>query len=316
MSINGDEEKMLNITNPKWPDNKKFAVCLTHDVDRVKKTYQYFTRFVRFLKNLEIKKAFNELLCFIKFYFSKNPKKDPYWNFDIIMEIERKLGVKSTFFFLNEQRKFFCSPSEWKLYWGRYSIENPEIAKIIKKLNSKGWEIGLHGSYKSYKDKNLLKKEKEELEKILGKRIRGVRQHYGNLKIPETWKSQERLGFEYDSTFGVTDTDCVDFKDNRYLPFYPLDSLFLEIPLIIMDHRLFSSDKSVEELWKDCKKIIDIIEENNGVLTILWHNRIFDEKEFPGRSEIYEKLIKICKEKDAWITNAYSIAEWLTMRGK
>ncbi|GAH60430.1 unnamed protein product, partial [marine sediment metagenome] len=26
-----------------WPDNKRFAVCLTHDVDRVKKTYQYIT---------------------------------------------------------------------------------------------------------------------------------------------------------------------------------------------------------------------------------------------------------------------------------
>ena len=28
--------------NPvKWPKGSKFAVCLTHDVDRTKKTYQY-----------------------------------------------------------------------------------------------------------------------------------------------------------------------------------------------------------------------------------------------------------------------------------
>ena len=88
---------MYTNIKPKWPDDKKFAVCLTHDVDRVKKTYQYLTRFEHFLKKLEIKNAFNEIFCFLKFYFSKDPKKDPYWNFEIIMEIERKFGVRSTF---------------------------------------------------------------------------------------------------------------------------------------------------------------------------------------------------------------------------
>ena len=304
---------MLNTPKPKWPDGKQFAVCLTHDVDRVKKTYQYFTRFGRFLKQLEIKKAFNEIFCFLKYYFSKNCENDPYWNFERIMDIERKFGVKSTFFFLNESGKIsIFKPRTWKLYWGRYDLENPEIAKIIKKLDLEGWEIGLHGSYNSYKDKNLLKWEKNKLEKILGKRVHGVRQHYGNLKIPETWKLQEDLGFEYDSTFGITDYD--GFKDSKYLPFYPLGSRFLEIPLIIMDTSLFSIDKSVEEIWEDCKKLIEDVEENSGVLTILWHNRVFNDNEFPGRREIYERIIELCDEKNAWITNAYEIVRWWKSR--
>ena len=299
----------MNTTNPNWPDGKKFAVCLTHDVDRIKKTYQYFTRFARFLKKMEIKKAFNEIFSFIKFYFSKNCKNDPYWNFEIIMDIERNFGVKSTFFFLNETGKInIFKPETWQLYLGRYNMKDPEINKLIKKLDSEGWEIGLHGSYNSYKDKNLLKTEKNGVEKILGKRVYGVRQHYGNLKTPETWKLQEELGFEYDSTMGIA--DCAEFKDNKYLPFYPFDSLFLEIPLTIMEHRLFSSDKNLEELWEDCKKIIEIVEENNGVLTVLWHNRVFKEEEFPGRREIYEIIIRLCKKKGAWITNAYEIAKW------
>jgi len=304
---------MLNTTNPKWPYDKQFAVCLTHDVDRVKKTFQYLTRFGRFLRKMEIKKAFDEILCFFKFYFSKDLKSDPYWNFEIIMEIERKFGVKSTFFFLNERGKInIFKPETWKLYLGRYNIGDSEVAKIIKKLDSEGWEIGLHGSYKSYEDIKLLKKEKEELEGVLGKRVLGVRQHYGNLKIPETWKLQEELGFEYDSTLGIADYD--GFKDSKYLPFYPLSSLFLEIPLTIMEHRLFSSDKSIEELWEDCKRIIEDVEENNGVLTVLWHNRAFKEEEFPRRREIYERIIGLCKEEDAWITNAYEIARWCSSR--
>jgi len=36
------------------------------------------------------------------------------------MEIEKKLGVKSSLFFLNEQKKAcIFPPNEWKLYRGR-----------------------------------------------------------------------------------------------------------------------------------------------------------------------------------------------------
>jgi len=268
---------------------------------------------MHFLKKLEMKKAFNEIFCFLKFYFGKNCKNDPYWNFEIIMDIERKFGVKSTFFFLDESGKInIFKPETWKLYSGRYNIKNPEVVKIIKKLDLEGWEIGLHGSYNSYKDKKLLKIEKDKLEKILGKRVHGVRQHYGNLEVPETWKLQDELGFEYDSTLGITDYDV--FEDNKYLPFHPLDSLFLEIPLTIMEHRLFSGDKNTEEVWEECKKIIEAAEEKNGVLTILWHNRVFKEEEFPGRREIYERIIELCKAKNAWITTAYEIANWWNSR--
>ncbi|RLF94357.1 hypothetical protein DRN50_05595 [Thermococci archaeon] len=298
---------------PKWPEGKKFAVCLTHDVDKVKKTYQYFTMFVRFLKNMEIKRAFNEIFCFLKFYFSKNFKKNPYWDFEIIMEVERKFDVRSTFFFLNESGKAsIFKPKTWKLYLGRYEIRNPEVVNIIKKLDSEGWEIGLHGSYDSYKDKSLLKSEKKELESILGKRVHGVRQHYANLQIPDTWRLHEELGFEYDSTFVASNYDGL--RDDIYFPFRPLNSLFLEIPLAIMDHTLFSGDKSIEEILEECKKVIEDVEEKNGVLTILWHNRLFNEREFPGRKEVYERIIKLCKEKNAWITTGHEIAKWCNSR--
>ena len=70
------------------------------------------------------------------------------------------------------------------------------------------------------------------------------------------------------------------------------------------------------DVWKEVMDVLDRVEKYGGVLLLRWYQGIFDEREFPGRSSMYEKIIEICKERNAWITNAYSIAEWLTQREK
>ncbi len=277
--------------NSQWPNGKKFAICLTHDVDRVKKTYQYFTHLVKTHRSYHFLSLFQ--------------KNEPYWNFEKIIEIENKYEVKSTFFFMNETKKIELS----NLSMRRYNIHESKLVDIIQKLNKSGWEIGLHGSYNSYKNKDMLAKEKRGLEEIIGDEVTGIRQHYLNLEIPKTWKIQEEVGFKYDTTFGFQDK--IGFRSRKYYPFYPFDdSSFLEIPLAIMDVLLFKNAKNMEEAWKKCKELINITEKKGGILTVLWHQRVFNEKEFPGWSRIYEKIIKVCKEMDAWITTAKDIAEW------
>lgn len=274
-----------------WPNGKKLALCLTHDVDRTKKTYQYFTHFVKTRRIYHLCSLFQ--------------RSEPYWNFERIMKIENKYKVKSTFFFMNETKKFKLGTLSMR----RYDIQEPKLEGIIKRLNNGGWEIGLHGSYSSYKNKDMLEKEKMGLEEIVGNEVTGIRQHYLNLEIPKTWKIQEEVGFEYDTTFGFQDK--IGFRDEKYMPFHPFDNpTFLEIPLSIMDSLLFRNTKNVEEAWKKCKELIDITEQKGGVLTVLWHNRVFNEKEFPGWSGIYEKIIKVCREKNAWIATARDIAKW------
>ena len=115
-----------------WPNGKKFALCLTHDVDRTKKTYQYFTHFVKTHRIYHLRSLFQ--------------RSEPYWNFERIMKIENKYEVKSTFFFMNETKKFELGTLSMR----RYDIHEPKLEGIIQRLNNGGWEIGLHGSYSSY----------------------------------------------------------------------------------------------------------------------------------------------------------------------
>ena len=294
---------------PFWPDGKKFAVCLTHDVDRLKKTFQYITHTIRHLKKGEMDLVLAQWSFLLR-------RENPYWNLDRVMEMERRLGVKSTFFFLNEQRKAcLFSPSKWKLYWGRYDIKDARIVEMIKRLDKGGWEIGIHGSYNSYSDIKRLEGEKKVIEEILGKKVHGISQHYCNLDIPETWECHEKLGLAYDSTIGfVTD---IGFRWGTCHPFHPFNPpedrtlSVLELPIIIMDNACASDGKNI---WEAIMNVLYEVEKCNGVLLLRWHQGIFNEREFPGRAKIYEKLIEFCKERNAWITNAYEIASWYNSR--
>jgi|SRR3989304_1399617 len=269
-----------------WPHNKKFAVFLSHDVDQARK------HLLQALYYFYQQKRFYHL---IPQFFD-----NPYWTFETITKLEEECSVRSTFFFLNESIHFeILKPKTWRPSLGRYSIFEKEITKVIKKLDRGGWEIGLHGSYNSYRDKTLLANEKEDLEKILGKEVYGIRQHYLNLDIPNTWQIQRNLGLRYDASFGFRRK--TGFKDNIYYPFSAFRDKFLIIPLVIAEDNLLNeSGGDFRQAWQRCLQLINQTEKKQGLLSILWHSHFFNAKEFPGFREIYEKIIIECKIRNAW----------------
>jgi peptidoglycan/xylan/chitin deacetylase (PgdA/CDA1 family) len=154
-----------------------------------------------------------------------------------------------------------------------------------------------------------LKKEKEILEKVTGRRMMGIRMHYLRFSVPYTWRILSELGFKYDTTFGYA--DMPGFRNSVCYPFNPYDLILnkeldiLEIPLTIMDSSLFSIGYS--KAWAIIEKLVENTEKNNGLITILWHNNTFDEINYGEWSRLYEKILSYLKEKKAWITNAEDI---------
>ena len=271
--------------------NKKvFTVFLSHDVDHTEK--QWFHYFYYLLKQ----KRWFHLFAFFSAI-------NPYWCFDEIMALERRLNVKSTFFFLNESIKAnILQPKTWNLAVGRYRFTDEKVRDIMRKIYNGGWEIGLHGSYNSFTDVNLVKKEKKSLEKALGHRVFGIRQHHLNLKDPETWQHQREAGFIYDSSFGFKNK--VGFKKQRYQPFFPFDDNFMVIPLALMDGNVLDCHYVVNEtneakIWRRCLKIINEAQKKKAVLSVLWHSRFFAENDFPGCAQLYEKIILECQKRKA-----------------
>lgn len=262
-----------------------FTICLSHDVDRVQKTYQYLTHDLRKGKFKNLLQIFN--------------KQDPYWCFDKIIEIENKYSVKSTFFFLHESLKFkILKKSTWKLALGRYSLNDKKIIYVIQYLNKYGWEVGLHGSYNSYKSIDLLKYEKQKLEEIIQQKIIGIRQHYLNLNIPETWQLQKEVGFKYDASYGKK--RGVGFIDEHNNPFIEKNNNMVVIPLTLMEANLMSTvNNNIDLALKIIRDLYDEAQKNNSTLVFLWHQRYFNEKEFPGYLKLYEEIIKEGKSRNA-----------------
>jgi peptidoglycan/xylan/chitin deacetylase (PgdA/CDA1 family) len=296
-----------------WPRGKKFALCLTHDVDEVKKKYQYATRSIRYIKEANPRGVWNQLVSFT----SKLSGAEPYWDcIDTMVSIEKKRNVRSTLFFLNEKAKVeLLKPSSWRHYGRKFNIKAPFIVQKMRELEKGGWEVGVHGSYYSYNDGEMLRKEKSELDRLVGKKTTGTRQHCLNLKIPDTFIFQDRAGFEYDSTLGCNEYPC--FRWGTCFPFHILEKnkmkklSMLEIPLIIEDTALH---RGRVDAWKESERLINIAKSYEGVITLLWHHAVFDRRESPGWAEEYNDILKSCKRNDAWIANGRDICRWWSER--
>ncbi|MCF6243350.1 MAG: hypothetical protein L3J74_18685 [Bacteroidales bacterium] len=261
-------------------------VALSHDVDRTRKHYQY----ISYLAKSLIRKDFDNAKYQMQSFFSKD---EPYWNFPEIIRIEEDLGVKSTFFFLDESIPFrLFDKKNWQLSLGRYKIRERKITEIMQYLDKNGWEIGVHGSYLSFNNENLLKKEKNNIEDIIGHNVTGTRQHYLN-RDENTWKIHRKIGFKYDSTWGLT--KGFGIKEDKILPFKPFDDDFVVIPLMIMDTPFIETKNH----WKQYKQLIELLDKNNGILVINWHQRVFNEKEFPFYKDAYVRIIEDCKSRNA-----------------
>jgi peptidoglycan/xylan/chitin deacetylase (PgdA/CDA1 family) len=272
------------------PGDHPFALCLTHDVDRPYKTFQsvYYAVTERDPSHLR----------------SLLPGVEPYWQFETVMRLEDELGVRSAFYFLDEQYLFrdrpvreWLSPEAWKLYAGRYSLQDPKIASVIAALDRGGWEVGLHGSYESYRDPGRLRAEKAKLERILGHEVVGGRQHYLNLDRPATWRYQADAGLRYDATLGSSRSYGFD---HGYEPFRPFDDEFVVFPLTLMELTLPDVSGDTEGAIAECERLLAEAREHGGVMTVLWHPSYFSD-DYPGYTEVYRRLVERALEMGAWV---------------
>lgn len=267
---------------------------LSHDVDRVAfytwreaafkvkqmlglapLTYSYRLTFYTFLQTLSI------LIFPMK-------KSDPWWNFEWLMQLEKELGIRSTFFFLKNLHKKRDS---------RYQFADKKILGLINDLISNGFEVGLHGSFDSYNHPSMLKQQLDELAAVVNSTPLGIRQHFLRFKHPETFKHQINAGLTYDCSLGFAEHD--GYRNGYCYPFKPYDFdndrmlNIWEIPLVMMEVSVLDyRGATFDDLHSSVLHHLNEAKKFGGIFSLLWHNcRLMDE-EYDGVSAFYPQLLK------------------------
>ncbi len=279
----------------KWGNNE-FVFFLSHDIDSIFKYKDKIIKNigVKILREKNIKSSLE--LCKNYFKVIKDKNNDPFWKFDYLLDLEKKYDISASYYFM--------SGGETGLD-NYYSIDNKVLKSIFEKIKSNSSEVGIHGSYNSYNNQNVLNKEKYRINKYSN--IVGIRQHYLRFKVPNTWIIQEECDFKYDTTLGYA--KHVGFRAGICTPYKPFDILnkrvinILEIPLIVMDgtisEKQYMGLKPKESIIY-IKRIINRIIEVNGIFSLLWHNSSLDENSvWKDWIRVYEEIIEYCINKNA-----------------
>ena len=295
---------------PQWPNNKKYGVILSHDVD-----YPEMIKWIeilRYLVKYRLNSSFSKIIDIIK-------SKEPFFLFKKWIELEKKHNCKSVFYFSGLKRGslfkyIFKDPDTF------YDINKNKYKNIFNTITDEGFEIGIHTSYNAYKDIRLIKEEKINIEKNSGIKISGNRHHYWNFNQNDPLKSMNLLydsGLIYDSSiafsknYGFRYSICSPFK--FYDEKKSKDSEILQFPVTIMDDHLFNYNKKNENPRKLITTLIDIVRKNNGILVIDFHVRVLNNTFFPNWGKAYKYILeKINEQNDYYCDTPINIANyWL-----
>jgi len=286
----------VKVLLPGWePKPRMFSIKLSHDIDFVQRIPGALATIRRaggdVLKRRSLAQVGRTLWLGINDAASAVlvPEQNSYLrSIYFLAELSHKYGLESTFYFLVSHpgdpfSDTGCNP------------ELPWVKQCMEDLQQMGFEVGLHPSYDTLQNPEMLAAEKATLDKVLGHACRGGRQHFLRFRAPDTWRHWEQVGLTYDST--ITYADHEGFRCGTCHPFRPFDVVqdreldLWEYPLIVMDGTLHDyrgltpeqGEARILELAQRCKQV-------EGTFTLLWHNTSLEGRWQPW-AVVYRRVL-------------------------
>jgi hypothetical protein len=216
-------------------------------------------------------------------------EKDPFDAFEFMDKMHDQNKLKSLYFFLVAKER--------SKYDKNISRDTAAMKELIVR-HCRKYDIGLHPSWKSNGDIEILHEEKSYLEKICGRPIKQSRQHYIQFSVPGTFKKLIEAGITDDYSMGYGSINGYRASVASSFYWYNLEdekvtTLRLH-PFCFMDgnsyyQQKFSAARAYDELlhyYGECKK-------TNGTFISIFHNNFLGHGQ-PWKEwrKIYEDFIR------------------------
>ncbi len=286
-----------------WPDNRRFALVVTHDIDIARRSVKGSIRLL--MKRLPAGR-FKGFYDSVRSSFGD--RRNPYDKISEWIKIENDLGIKSTFFIFPGPRQHRDDP--------KYQLDM--LSHSVEDIQRNGFELALHSGIECYEGDNLANS-RLRLENHTKSMITGLRPHYLSAHLPKYWRSAAGCGFSYSSCLGFD--EAIGHFGGIDLPFVPFDREkdtaidLVEIPIAIMDCGLIRDEAAdSDEVISRGKDLIDTTAESGGMIVLDWHQRTLYNPDYPGWGELFRKITDYALRQGAYSATMGQISSLLKDR--
>ena len=242
-----------------------------------------FTRslagFLLDLVKFRIKRLFERVVVWF------NPSKDPYDNYEFLIQKRKEYDLNCIFFF---------QLASYSTYDKNLSPNNNNFRFLIKTI-ADYCKVSLAASYSSFNDVELLRKEKKNLADVINRQVEYSRMRYNRVDVPQTYRNLVDAEFTDDFTMGYTHE--IGFRAGTSFPFYLYD-INMELQQPIRVHSFAFHDYAIHEetsldailgkvrsLYQEVKKV-------NGEFISVFSNELLGTDHPLDWKETYEAIIK------------------------
>jgi hypothetical protein len=296
-----------------WPDGKRWAAAVTHDLDVVD-LWPVFTalRVGELGRKGHVGRA-ARVLGSALLSLGRNPVQR---GLQQLLAVEQTRDIVSTWFVL-------CgTPTLGTMRAGdlTYRPEGRGARAAVRALRERGCEINLHGSFATSDRHTLFVEQRRRLAQLTGSAVLGVRQHFLRMRPGQTMRGMTEAGFRYDSTWGFPDRNGFRLGVADVIPTWdgagdrPLD--LQEAPVVWMD-RALSKYAGVEdpEAWiNDGVALAEACREVNGLWVGVWHPNLTPPLGFPGAPEAFAALLDRLLAREPYLAPLGKLVAWRLAR--
>ncbi|MFK7933433.1 MAG: hypothetical protein AB8G22_07975, partial [Saprospiraceae bacterium] len=266
---------------------------LSHDIDTIRQFpsfYKYLRASIRILRDTFSLRKWWQLTSIYQRVLKKEIK-DPHDTFDWLLLTNSLINndltksrvvnktVKNNHSFniftqviFSQKVIYFLAGGKTK-YENFYKITDSRVQEIIQLAKARGYQIGLHPSYLTWRNAEMLEKEKIKLEQIVGEEVIHSRQHFLHFDFKKTPELLVAAGIKEDSTLGYQNRigfrcgtgfryQMYDFKQEMSFDLW-------QTPMVVMDVALLTQANNDVAAWE--RVLLKFLKENQPGTEIVFN---------------------------------------------